>query len=1375
MCKVVIVPDVSTNRIGDYELLAAIGEGAEGRVYKARCIRPGASSELVALKRLRPTGQDKETLLFKRQTEILSKLDHPNIVRYKNSFIWREDELGEEVFCLVTELLEGQSVKALLESYPKGLPWAQASRIISEALSALQYASKQRVVHRDLKLSNFYITRQGTVKIIDFGIARDVGSSATTTASSNIKGSFDTMAPDFVRLGGHFHGDEQSDIFSLGVCFHQVLTGTLPFPPLGANPLIGYVSRWHSPTPPEPDFRHPVFNVLLHAAYCIRKCLAVDRKERYRTFDEVMADFRKIKPRTLRHGVEVYEYIEYLGKGGFGRVFHARRNRDGLEVAIKELLADRNASRFVREAKILQKARHPNLVQYLDFVEVEEQRLGDQRRLFLVLEYLKGMPGAALRERIRDTESGMDVRETLTIFTGYLGCLEHLHKLGIIHRDIKPSNLYAPAGDPASAKIFDLGVAHDIEGTRTHGQVPGTLDYMAPEFATQSNDRGSPQSDIYSLGVTLYQALTKKLPFPRLPEKESEAWLAFYQRSEHPQDCPFDHPVFKAHPELVHLIRRAIAPDPKQRYPSAAAMRTEVVRIVELLEKQVAFDAAMNAARDAFDQEDFQEAQKQAKRALELMPRDVAALALWNRAQDNLRHKAYAQAITATRSALAHSDYAEAERQAQKALTLSPGDREASLLLVCARQAAYNVKAKGVEDERPTAATSTHETFPDDATAPTLPTDLARAEREIQAAQVRDRAAREQRERLEAEKRRRVEQQKLEQVQREKVERMEHILHAAEEEIAEKNYPRAIELCDYVLGETLNNPHALGLKQIATLLQEAQAACEGRLWAKALRLLKQAQRDHPANKLVEHALSHAERECVADRARRTAWRQHLARQITKAVVAVLLVAGVALGLFYSWIYWERQYGNVLAEAQAALQTNNFTLAETAARRALKYKPWSTAVKNVLGKAQEELRYSAAMQAASNAWNKAQVAWQAATNTQAVRQYEEAVTAVSNALRQCQVAQTTKATEDATKLMTELTTFQELVQRATADAQTREKNYEEAMRAAKTAQQEANKALGQANYVEVLEAVSNALRQCQLARKFRQMPELGSLEEELKKLQAYAEAMQAATRAWDDATEALDRINSDGVPTLLEKALSQCAEALEHIPEDSTAGALTNRVIALQQALESFNQGKYEQANKLCSEHSAVKAFKILTKAIQTESNALATAQARFRSGDYALIDEVKQLTFGSKPPFAKLVTDAQAEADQLHRLEGIKRTNGWAVLQTNLAALAPEVRSKPPFKALEEWAKNEAQNFAEQLDATFVQLLDSFNVSVPDGLRPPGVQKARTLGAIGEAGKASAHTKVNALETAYKTNGLLEQNNRAAAIRDLRVAIDRWE
>jgi serine/threonine protein kinase len=718
--------------LGKYELLEVIGDGAEGRVYKAVCIAEGvpgvARGCFVALKRLKSMGHDKESEQFRRQIDILRKLNHPNIVGYKDSFVWREKELVEDVYCLVMELLDGETLKQLLSRHRDGLPWKDAKGIFEQVLLALQYTIKSGVVHRDLKPSNIHIISSGTPKLVDFGIARqDDGEATATSSGAGAKGSFDFMAPDFARMHGGFRGDEQSDIFSFGVLFYNALSGRLPFPPLGENASRDYYIRWLGQSPPSADFKHPVFRVLPRARTCIARCIEPDREARYRSFDEVIAEFSRIGYRQLKHGAETYEFVEWLGKGGFGEVYRARRASDGREVAIKRLFSTGQSARFVREAKILREKSHPNLTEYVDFVEVSAGV--DEREYYLILEYLEGMPGASLRDRIKASESGLDPGEALQLFISYLACLEHLHRNGIIHRDIKPGNLYAPANNPKRAKIFDLGIAHDEEGTRTHGQVPGTLDYMPPEFAMQSSGRGSAQSDLYSLGVTLYFALTKKLPFPRLPEREADAWVAFIRRAEKPLECAFDHPAFTEHPELVPLLRRSLASDPKRRPESAKAMGDEIAGILEGWGKREVFAAALAAGQKALERQDFAEAEKQAGRALELMPREAEGKQLLQKTRE-ARRRIYTAALEAARTALAREDYDEVERQVARALEQAPSDKEAQQLLSKAKEARLRSVSDADADEAPTVASmppaveDRGDEPGEEATAETRPADL---------------------------------------------------------------------------------------------------------------------------------------------------------------------------------------------------------------------------------------------------------------------------------------------------------------------------------------------------------------------------------------------------------------------------------------------------------------------------------------------------------------------------------------------------------------------------------------------------------------------------------------------------------------------------
>ena len=561
-------------RIGDYELVALIGDGAQGRVYRARCVADALpyvrQDEEVALKVVRITGEDEKIRLkFQEQADILRRLSHTHIVSYRDCFAWHAGE-WDEAQCLVMELLEGEPLSDRLKNAKNGLPWPQVESIFEQCLAGLIHARERGVTHRDIKPSNIFITKDGQAKLIDFDIARRDDSGQMSTAGW--KGTFDYMAPDFITIEG-FHGDEVSDIFSLGVCFYQALTGALPYEPLGETAHIGYLNRWRHASAPSPSFRPGVFRVLSAAKTVIAKCLAVRREERYASFTAMLEDFRKIRYRRLRHkNKEEYELLAVLGRGGFGEVFKARRVSDGLLVAVKYLFSEKQSDRFLKEAKILQQYPHPNLVKYVDFMVLEGT--GGEKQYFLVMEFLEGMPGWTLRHRIKN-EGALDVGEAVPLFGNYLGALQFLHGSArpIIHRDIKPGNLYAPMGQPDKAKIFDLGVARDVSGTVTVGGVPGTLDYMAPEFAEAGGDRGSPQSDLYALGLCLYEALTGKPVFERLPTDLNSAWVAFQDRIRKPPQIAFDAEVFARYPRLKLVVSRTLCEKPAQRYAGAAEMR----------------------------------------------------------------------------------------------------------------------------------------------------------------------------------------------------------------------------------------------------------------------------------------------------------------------------------------------------------------------------------------------------------------------------------------------------------------------------------------------------------------------------------------------------------------------------------------------------------------------------------------------------------------------------------------------------------------------------------------------------------------------------------------------------------------------------------
>lgn len=199
-----------------YEIIEQIGTGGMSDVYKAKCHK---LNRYVAIKVMKSEFSEDKTFVskFRAEAQSVAGFTHPNVVNVY--------DVGDEngIYYIVMELVEGITLKKYIEKRGK-LPFKEAVSIAIQVANGLDAAHKHHIVHRDIKPQNIIISKEGKVKVTDFGIAK-VASSSTINSSSTM-GSVHYISPEQARGG---YSDERSDIYSLGITIFEMLTGTVPF------------------------------------------------------------------------------------------------------------------------------------------------------------------------------------------------------------------------------------------------------------------------------------------------------------------------------------------------------------------------------------------------------------------------------------------------------------------------------------------------------------------------------------------------------------------------------------------------------------------------------------------------------------------------------------------------------------------------------------------------------------------------------------------------------------------------------------------------------------------------------------------------------------------------------------------------------------------------------------------------------------------------------------------------------------------------------------------------------------------------------------------------------------------------------------------
>ncbi|MEM8483984.1 MAG: TonB family protein [Bacteroidota bacterium] len=271
------------NRLVDnrYRVVARIGQGAMGKVYKAEHVY---TKRPVALKIIHPQFQEDEQyrVRFLREIELACRIQHPHAVQILDA-----GEAESRMLYMAMEFLEGQTLSNLLKQYPEGLNLDVAIRIACQIGKALETIHEAGLVHRDLKPDNIMVLAEPgaplfmcNVKILDFGIARDVDGVNSITGEMMI-GTPKFMSPEQTR------GEkltQQSDIYNLGLILYAMLTGKEPFK---SDSPVGYVFH-HNMTQPKPVTALRA-GVPAHIAWAIDKALSKDPDERFESAEKFIA------------------------------------------------------------------------------------------------------------------------------------------------------------------------------------------------------------------------------------------------------------------------------------------------------------------------------------------------------------------------------------------------------------------------------------------------------------------------------------------------------------------------------------------------------------------------------------------------------------------------------------------------------------------------------------------------------------------------------------------------------------------------------------------------------------------------------------------------------------------------------------------------------------------------------------------------------------------------------------------------------------------------------------------------------------------------------------------------------------------------------
>jgi len=453
--------------IGGYEISRQIGEGAIAEIYLARQLKLGRDVALKVLKYQHDWGE--ETIkLFEGEARTIAQLNHPNIVQVIDC--GRHDQL----YYFVMEYVDGTDFKHIMSKSLYSIP--QKLEIIIQALKALDFAHNNGVIHRDFKPANILVSSTGYVRVADFGIAlvQDNRMSDQPMAEQAVVGTPAYMSPEQWKVQGTI--DHRSDIYSAGVILYEALTSKKP--PENLTPPSALCSEVS-----------PRFDAI------VLKCLQRNPEDRYQTAvqlkNELLTALKDIAAQRETKGeatqkigvgfVGKYIFLDTLQESQFGATYLVKNTENDSLCIIKKLCKNLGG---VREARILSKLAHPNLIKIYGVGS-------DSDKGILITEYAEG---GSLGDRLIKP---YPLNTATRIFRQIASGLAYAHRNGVIHGNVRPTNILFDKAN--NVKLTDFALPEHYLRNRDNW-------YSAPER------KRSRAADIYAAGIILHQLLTSRLP-----------------------------------------------------------------------------------------------------------------------------------------------------------------------------------------------------------------------------------------------------------------------------------------------------------------------------------------------------------------------------------------------------------------------------------------------------------------------------------------------------------------------------------------------------------------------------------------------------------------------------------------------------------------------------------------------------------------------------------------------------------------------------------------------------------------------------------------------------------------------------------------------